>query len=206
MNDIDMCMWRFEFGIKKCATLAFNSLQNNSFRLGVGRIDSVKEYTHVGIPILASGTVSKAHVMSRIDSCRGAFYAMIGCSLFNTSLSPISLSKIYWSVVIPKLLYGAEVKHYSVSELDEYEKFHRSMARGIQCLPVNTANPAIIATMGWRSISSQVDICKLCFIQRILSLECLSVYRVMFIRRFYYVLHSGTQTPLRIHTQLPGCW
>ena len=187
-------MWRFQFGIQKCATLVFNSHQRHEFTLGAEKIGIRKEYTHVGIPCLSSGAISKSAIQARIDACRGAFYATLGCSLVNTTLSPSALSKIYWACAIPKLLYGCEVRSYSDTEIVEYEKFHRSMARNIQCLPSNVPNPAVTASMGWRSVLSYIHICRLNFILRILSLDPKSIYRVLYIRRFYYVLYSSPQT------------
>ena len=101
--------WRFDFGIDKCASLVFNYNPKPIFFLCDQPIKSVNEYVHVGVPIYNTKAVSNQYVSERIDACRRKFYALVGCNLYKTTLSPPTLSKIFISVVISKLVYGSEV-------------------------------------------------------------------------------------------------
>ena len=112
---------------------------------------------------------------------------MIGTSLQKTSLSPLSLSKIYTSMCISRLLYGSEIRHISESELDLYE-FHMKMAKEIQCLPQNCPDPVPLSTLGWKKIEHLIDIAKLRFGHMILSLHSESVFRLIFVKRYYSTL------------------
>ena len=133
-------------------------------------------------------------IVNNIGRCRRAFYCTLGSSLYKTQLSPISLSKIFISVSIAKLLYGAEIRYYSGTEIEMYEQFQRNMARDIQMLPQNCPNPAVLATLGWKSISYQIDIIKLAFGHRIIASASDSIYRILFINRFYMLLLDGGLT------------
>ena len=74
--------------------------------------------------------------------------------------------------------------------MEAYEKFHIGMARNIQRLPENCPLPSILASLGWMDIQSLIDISKLLFGYRMLSLVCTSVYRIVMVKRFYCILYS----------------
>lgn len=98
---------------------------------------------------------------------------------------------MYWSVAIPRLLSCAEVRCFTDKEIIEYEHFHMSMAKDIQNIPQNTPNPCVLANLGWRDIRTQIDFLKIIFVRRILQLPALCIYRILFLRRFYYILTTG---------------
>ena len=184
-------MWRFEFSTAKCACVEFSNNSNMDLIIGEDRLKVCTHYDHVGIPIRPQGSTTTREVQSKLDSCKRAFYSLVGCSLLKSTLSPLALSKVYQSSVIPKLLYGAEVRKYGDMEIEAYEKFHRKMGKDIQSLSCSTPNPAALVTLGWREIACKIDIIRLQFIQRIMSLEAQCIYRVLFLRRLYYVIYAG---------------
>ena len=61
----------------------------------------------------------------------------------------------------------------------------------IQQLPRMSPNPAVLSMLGWRDLTTHVHLTKLMFVHRILSLASSSLYRRLFIQRFYQVLLSG---------------
>ena len=190
------CKWRFEFSPSKCAIMMYGkNVANCNFHLGQSKLKTVSEYTHVGITLRSKGKISLAEINKRIQACKRSFYALVGTSLYKTSLSPNALSKLYWSVSIPKLLSGCEVKCYPNHEIKEYAKFHKVMARDIQNLPTNTPDPMVLPSMGWRDIVCHIDFVKLMFVQRILALSSMSIYRIIFLRRLYYIILSGIYNP-----------
>jgi len=76
------------------------------------------------------------------------------------------------------------------------------MAKEIQNLPENTPNPAVLATLGWRDIRPYIDYAKITFVHRILGLEPSSVYRILFIRRFFFILANGIYSNLSPISQI----
>ena len=186
------CRWRFHFSPSKCAVMVFgNKIPIQQFNLGNSPLDVVNKYAHVGITLLSKGKVDLAVIKAKIQACRRAFFSLVGTSLYKSCLSPIALSKLYWSICVPKLLSGAEVRCFSTQEYDEYNSFHKTMARNIQRLPEKAPDPMVLASVGWRDITSQIDLVKLMFVQRILALDVKSIYRIVFIRRLYYIILSG---------------
>ena len=185
-------MWRFEFSNAKCACIAFcNNNRGVNLTIGNDKLNVCTEYNHVGVPIRSQGGPTTQVIQSKLDSCKRAFYSLVGCSLFKSTLSPLALSKVYLSVVVPKLLYGAEVRKYDEVEIKSYDNFNRKMGKDIQNMPSSTPNPAAITTLGWRDLCTRIDVIRLQFIQRILSLHVNSIYRLLFLRRLYYVIYAG---------------
>ncbi len=73
-------------------------------------------------------------------------------------MDPCAASKVYWSVCIPSMLYGAEVLELSHDQQRKVETAHRQMAKQVQGLPECTPDPATLAQKGWVSTE--------CFINR----------------------------------------
>ena len=65
------------------------------------------------------------------------------------------------------------------------------MAKDIQNLPKNTANAVVLATLGWKDISSHLHLVRIMFVWRLLALPCNCLYKCLFIRRCFYILHTG---------------
>ena len=186
------CKWRFSFSPSKCAVMIFGkNVQNDGFRLGNSVLDIVNMYTHVGITLISKGKIQLSAIKTKTQASKRAFYSLVGTSLYKTCLSPIALSKLYWSICIPKLLAGAEVKCFSDQEIAEYSSFHKSMAKDIQRLPEKSPDPMVLSSLGWRDIITQIDFVKLMFIQRILALNVHNLYRIVFLRRLYFIIMSG---------------
>ena len=91
----------------------------------------------------------------------------------------------------PKTVVGAEVRCFSGQEYDEFNSFYKTIAKNIQRLPEKAPDPIVLASVGWRDISSQIDLVKLMFVQHILALDVNGIYRIMFIRRLYFIVLSG---------------
>ncbi len=189
--------WRFKFSIKKCAVLIFGVKgKSELFFLGNDPIQSSCMYNHVGVNLFTRGTKSICDIKSLINSCKRAFYGTICQSMHKSSMSPLSLSKIYWSVCIAKLLSNAEVNCYSSKELTEFENFHMQMAKDMQLLPCCTPNVSVLANLGWRSIGDYIDYVRIMFIHRIFSLETQVEHRSFVLRRIVYILANGTYSSL----------
>ena len=77
------------------------------------------------------------------------------------SVPPNVLSKLYWSVVIPKMTYGMEIVPITEAGMSELEKVHRNNDRVIQNLPVSTPMPSTLAIVGWLSIDEFICMKKL---------------------------------------------
>ena len=77
--------------------------------------------------------------------------------------SPTTMSKIYWGICIPKMLYGIETTPTSEACIEMMEAAHRQNANIIMNLPKSTPKPAPLALLGWKSIESYIAYMKITF-------------------------------------------
>ena len=75
------------------------------------------------------------NMSDNVNAAKRSFYATLGTSIFKTSLSPKSISTVYWSVFVSKLLYACEIRHFHCEELDLYERHHRIIAKIFYIFP-----------------------------------------------------------------------
>ena len=188
------CKWRFDFSPSKCAVMVFGkNTPTRPFVMGGDSLNVVNAYVHVGIKLINNGIIPNIDIKKKIQACKRAFFSIIGTSLSKTTLSPIALSTLYWSVVVPKLLSGVESRVFSENELTEYGKFHKKMAKDIQQLPGSTPDPVVFSMLGWKSLDTYIEYMKIMFVHRILSYSPFSMYRIVFIRRLYFLCLKGLQ-------------
>jgi hypothetical protein len=110
-------------------------------------------------------------------------FAAKGLGSAKVPVPPQVLSKLYWSVAIPKMLYGIEATYVSKADLVILEASHRENARLIQDLPDNSPSAAPLATLGWISMGSYIAMRKLMFLFGILSFPSSSIYRKVVTKR-----------------------
>ena len=110
-------------------------------------------------------------------------YAANGLGSNYIPVTPKSLSNIYWSVAIPKMLYGLEVCPINENSIMILEDAHRNFSRFVQYVPQNTPNPANCATVGWITIDPIIASAKIMFILRTLCMPVTSIFRRVLISR-----------------------
>ena len=99
-------------------------------------------------------------------------------------INPISGSKLYWAVTVPKLLYGCEVWSMSEQSVLMMEQAHVWAARALQSLPNHSSCLAVTASLGWLSIESHIDIKRLCYVHRLICAEPRSIARKLTVHIF----------------------
>ena len=137
------------------------------------KIEVVRSAMHMGVLLGKDAD----HISERILKGKRATSAMQSLTRSWKILNPVIGSKIYWAVSIPTMMYGAEIWDMAESELYRFEKAHRQMAKSVQGLPVNVADGACLATMGWVSLESWVDRRRLVFLWNILNLSMNNIYK-----------------------------
>ena len=129
--------------------------------------------------------------LNRINSRKSVVYA--ACSLDRPAvpIPPSVANKIHHAVAMPRMLYGLDVCPLNNAGLEVMEQTHRQNAKIVQNLPLNTPNPAPLATLGWLSIEGQVAIMKLIFIWRILFMPLENLYRQILLHALEAALFTG---------------
>ena len=90
-------------------------------------------------------------------------YAMMGAGLHGKDGMPPGIAyHLVMIYMIPRMLYGAEVHGFSLSDLPQLERFYRKLLRQIQFLP-NKPPPvtAIYALIGAKPIEDHIDTARL---------------------------------------------
>ena len=62
---------------------------------------------------------------------------------------PVTASKLYWNVCIPKLTYGFEVMDINSQSMEKLVTFHYHAAKCVQGLPDQAVNIGTLALVGW---------------------------------------------------------
>ena len=178
--------WRYEYNASKCSIVVFGVDQCPSIQLRLGpSIVPVKSgEIHVGIMLSPCRMQNSKYIKERIEKCKLRSRAMMGIGSINAPLTPKAADKLYWTVCVPKLLYGLhlmDIKHDSYNQLESY---HAETAKMIQGLPEQSSNDGAIFTMGWPSIRGYMDSVKLIYFMQILLLPVTSMYKLTLIQRF----------------------
>ena len=170
--------WRFEFNISKSLYMVWGTDKEPSLQVNLGMSELLQSVSvkHMGIHLTSDPKLIKDIYIERVIKGKNVFYASRGVGSYNLPVPPTVLSKIYWSVAIPSMTYGMEVTPINETGIELMERAHREIAKSAQMLPRNVSNPLPLAPIGWLSISTYIDLKKLCFLFKILCMPD-NIYR-----------------------------
>ena len=177
--------WRFVFSAEKTLAMVFGDDIDPGIDITLGgqKVTVVDGCTHVGIPVTCNRTAERRLVEEKVAACRRSFYSICGLSNAETPLPPLTASRLYLSICVPRLAYGAEIWSPLPDSLDKMEKIHGDIGKMIQGLSPAACTPARYSLLGWKPIEAIFDICKLLYLWRLLSLPCWSLYNKVAINR-----------------------
>ena len=164
--------WRFEYNPQKCKIMVFGNTRNLNcdIRLGSNVITVSKCETHLGVPLAVNMSDQLQSIKERVTSCKYVCYGISSLGDHNTPLSPIVATKLYKSVCLPKLCYGAAILDLNSECINTMESFHSNCSKMFQGLPVQSASPGSLGNLGWQSIEAVIDLMRLMFMWKILTL------------------------------------
>ncbi len=188
--------WRFQFSAEKTCWLTFGRDMDPTtvVTLGGKPVATAKSYVHVGVPLSTTKQESHRLVDNRIAACRRSYFGICGVSGSETPLPPLTASRLYQSICVPQMTYGAEIWTPEPEDLQRMEKFHKNTGRLIQGLSPTVATPACYGLLGWRPIEAVFDIAKLMYLWRILMMPCWSLYSMVAISRLTDCRFSWKET------------
>ena len=194
---------KFGFSTSKCSVMVITLNQRSINHNFVWTIDNqiLKQSntsTHVGIPITND---MKCHekVQNACRKGRAAFHRLLDLSSAAESprLNPLTLTKLYKSIVIPSTLYGCETwSRLTAHDLNELEKFQHFCVKKIQCLPWLTRSYMCESLLGLPKLSSEIDKRKLFFLERLIRLPETTLTKQIFIRRLFSFQYITDRSPL----------
>ena len=127
---------------------------------------------------------------NRIEHCKTILYATQSLGSNVVPVTPVTGTKLYWDVCVPKLCYGIEVMEVCNETMINVEQFHFGAAKHIQGLPSNRANYGAIVTAGWMTLSAHFDAIRLLFLWRLLLLPMNCLYKRILICRLADIFYN----------------
>ena len=111
---------------------------------------------HMGVTLISDKKKAVEVCQKRIGKGKYPLLAALGLGGNGIRTSPSSMSKIYWGVTIPKMLYGIEATPMEEPLIELLEENHRQNALLVQNLPTRTPKPAGTSLLGWQSLNEVV--------------------------------------------------
>ena len=161
--------WWFEWGFGKCYGLIWGNDNTPDIPIMFGEcvLQAVDKSKHLGILLHNNRVPSSKIIDIRIGEGRTALLAARGMGSKKVPVNPVVLSRIYWSVSIPRMLFGAEVIPINDNDCMELEKSHRQNAKLIMNVPHSVPNPAVYSALGWLSMEAYISQMKILFLWKV---------------------------------------
>ena len=191
------CRWRFEYNPLKCSIIVYNegkkSCKDRKWFLGKQLIPEADSYVHLGVLSKKyNSTRKQADVFS--STLRKTVFG-VSCMTSEFNLNPLTLKKMYTSVVLPKALYGSEwifkPSSYGYSRL---EHAHRLCLKHIQRLAMRTRTDIALGMMSALPIKAEIDLRKLTLFGQMCRLNSKCASKQLFMLRGcqQYLFQSST--------------
>ena len=143
--------WQYEFNTEKSVVMIFGKdcMPGVPVKLGNHDLKVITSHVHLGV-LLSTDKHDRYHMYNeRIGTAHGKIFAGRGIGSASISVTPSILSKLYWSVIIPKLTYGLQVSIIDEKVMMELESAHKRYSKIVHNLPSNAPAPSTLATVGW---------------------------------------------------------
>ena len=142
--------WGYEFNTDTTIAMIWrkDTSPNMNILLGNDEKGVVTSFKHVAVGLVSKSADSFNAFQDRVAVGRRIVYSARGIGSERVPVSPLVMSKLYWSVVIPNITYGLEVTPLTEQGIQLMERSHRQTCWLIQGLPQNTPTPDPIATVG----------------------------------------------------------
>ena len=149
---------------------------------GYGIITSTK---HVGI-ILDSNFKTVEQTLNACRMLRSVTLSIMNSGIHPSILNPVTCSIIVAQLSYTKALYGCELwNELTRTGILMLERAHRFICRVLQGLPPRTRSDKCTSLLGWLTIESYIDKCKLLFFGRLYRLNSRHLPKRILISRLF---------------------
>ena len=156
--------------IGEAARTRAQARESRRWLLGGRPLQEVNEQFHLGI--LRTVHPSTIHrTLERCTSGRCAFFGLNSVGSRFGSLHPLTSYRLYNTLSIPILLYGAELWTPTKTELIMLEQVHRKILCTIQGLPTRCPSSALNTLLGSDNVASRIRQRKLNFVNSVANLD-----------------------------------
>ena len=177
--------WRYDFNYDKTVVLIWGKDTDPDLDciMDGNIIEPKMSAKHMGVMLCTDKNSEKLAIEERIGKARGSLMAARGIGSRSVRVPPTALSKLYWSVSMPKLCYGLDVTNIDNSNMTLLETNHRINSKIVQGVDMNVATPAPLACVGWLSFTAYIDFTRIMFLFRTLCLPDDNMYKSVLIYR-----------------------
>ena len=162
--------WKYEYNVKKCKILIIGEHKDKLNIYMCGKVLEITlRYKHVGVPLYLKPKEEKSAIAERVSELNTTTSIIKNIGARTGGTSPISASKLYWSVAVPKLIYGCELWEVSPENLNVIEKAHDRAARMLQFLPDHCPGDAARNMLGWFDLEHFIDMRRLMFLYSLIA-------------------------------------
>jgi hypothetical protein len=162
------CKERYLYNPSKCKIVIYNEstsnkLTNVKWNLGSEQLEIAPKYLHLGV--LNNSSMDLGETIA--DSCckiRQTYFSLVDSGLNRERLHPLTLKKLYLSIVLPKGIFGCELwNNLSFCKIEELEKTHRKCIKHMQAMPKHTSTSIALHCLAIDNIETMIDKRKLLF-------------------------------------------
>ena len=133
--------------------------------LGGKQVQETNSVKHVGVILNNTGSL-KDCVDNACSKGRGAYMSLCGAGVRPNGLNPLTSTKLYKTIVLPRCLYGCELwSHLTAENLLQIEKMQRVCCKLSQDLATRVRSDMVSSLLGLLPIDAYVDRAKLLFLQ-----------------------------------------
>ena len=103
--------WRYTFNTSKTVLMIWGKDRQSdiSVTFGTELLQPSKSCTHMGVSLFTETKLENEFYKQKSGAAKGIIYSAKSLGNDNLSVPPKTLSRIYWSVAIPKMLYGLDI-------------------------------------------------------------------------------------------------
>ena len=171
-------LWEYKYNAKKSAVMVYGESRNaykkgakyRNFMLGRDKVKEPVEYDHVGVKNCLFNDF-KPRLEDRLSRGRRSFNAILSSGIKKKGLNMSVISALYWSIVVPVVIYGSEIWNLKGEDIESLRKFQRYVGRKCQRFPQRSAILSAYLPLGWISLEKVVYVKKLLFFRSICQME-----------------------------------
>ena len=172
------CDWRYSFNAKKSAVLVFGESARETrigsthrmFSLGGVRVKEKLFYDHVGIKTCVKGD-THVRTEEKVTKARKVLNMTTNIGIRKGGRNLKTCNVIYWTIVIPTLLFGCEIWLLKDRDMSILNAFQRYAARRLQRLHTRSLNATSCLCLGWMEMLNVIKARKIIFIRTIMVME-----------------------------------
>ena len=180
MNEVyaHSCLWRYSFNAGKSAILIFGESPkerrtgsvNRVFKLGPERVKERLHYDHVGVKTCVLGD-THIRTEEKVKKARKVLNMSTSLGIKKGGLNMNTCNMIFWTVVVPTLLFGCEVWMVKIKDIDMIMAFQRYAARRLQRFYPRSLNSTCYLCLGWMDMVTIIKVRKIIFLRTIFKME-----------------------------------